>query len=1034
MFTDTLPPGITVAAPANASTTCEGGVITAQPGASLISYGTGGFVSAGSSCTINVDVTAASVGLLGNTSGELTSFSGGSSKNSGKAGAVLEITADTIHLDKNFLDDPVLPGDTVTLAFAVTYFGRDVSATDITFSDDLDATLAGLRAVGLPTGDPCGPGSTLTGTGVLTLSGGSLAPGETCGFQVSLQVPAGAVAGNYPNTTSSLTADIGGLPGVFAGAADNLFVSQAPLLAKTFLTDPVGSGEAVTLEFTITNISATSSATDIAFTDNLGAFLSGIEVSLPPSGFCGGGSTATFSIFNGMFTMAGGSLDPSSSCTFSVDLTIPIGASPGVYTNTTSAVSAVVDATSQTGLPASDSLTISAGPVLRKSFSRDRVMPGETVTLEFTLTNTGETSGEATAIAFTDDLSEALAGLSAIGLPLSDICGSGSSIAGTTSLGFSGGSLAAGQSCTFGVTLQVPAGSLPGRYTNTTSTVTALVAGNATTGPSAHDDLLIGGLDVSQAFTDDPVIPGETVTLEFTITNTAATAEVTDIGFTDNLNTVLSGLAAIGLPLNDICGPGSTISGAGSLSFSGGALSPGSSCTFDISLQVPPGALSGTYANTTSAIQAIFDGFPVVLDPARDSLVVDADLLRLTTSFTNDPVLPGATVNLAFSLTNLHAGQSATDISFTDDLDAALTGLAAIGLPASVCGGTLAGTDLLTFTGGFLAPGASCSFSVELQVPAGLPSGTTATNTTSQVTGKIGGLPVNGAPAGDALKVSSLSLIKAFGGTSRAGKTVTLQFAIDNNHPTDTAADLRFSDNLGAMFPGLVATGLPLNNICGTGSLLSGTGIITLSGATLGPEESCSFSVSLLLPLNAPHGFSLNTTSPLTVQGLEVAAPASALLEVDNDPDRDGILDRDDNCPDISNPDQSNNDGDNLGDVCDPDDDNDGVPDISDNCRFVANADQADFDGDGGGNACDVDDDNDGMPDSWEIAHGLNPYDPSDAERDDDGDGFSNLEEHGFGSDPNVFDEDKNNNGVPDSTDARRGMQHLLWYLLYSGQ
>lgn len=41
-----------------------------------------------------------------------------------------------------------------------------------------------------------------------------------------------------------------------------------------------------------------------------------------------------------------------------------------------------------------------------------------------------------------------------------------------------------------------------------------------------------------------------------------------------------------------------------------------------------------------------------------------------------------------------------------------------------------------------------------------------------------------------------------------------------------------------------------------------------------------------------------------------------------------------------------------------------------------------------------VDSDHDGMPDNWETAHGLNPHDPSDANGDYNGDGYSNLEKY----------------------------------------
>lgn len=41
-----------------------------------------------------------------------------------------------------------------------------------------------------------------------------------------------------------------------------------------------------------------------------------------------------------------------------------------------------------------------------------------------------------------------------------------------------------------------------------------------------------------------------------------------------------------------------------------------------------------------------------------------------------------------------------------------------------------------------------------------------------------------------------------------------------------------------------------------------------------------------------------------------------------------------------------------------------------------------------------VDSDNDGMPDAWETEHGLDPHDPSDQNRDQDQDGYTNIEEY----------------------------------------
>lgn len=90
-----------------------------------------------------------------------------------------------------------------------------------------------------------------------------------------------------------------------------------------------------------------------------------------------------------------------------------------------------------------------------------------------------------------------------------------------------------------------------------------------------------------------------------------------------------------------------------------------------------------------------------------------------------------------------------------------------------------------------------------------------------------------------------------------------------------------------------------------------------------------------------------------------------------DDSDRDGVRDGYDNCP-ISNADQRNTDGDIFGDACDlcpdergsnqlytalmnggcPDVDDDGIRDTEDNCPETSNADQTDLDGNGVGDAC----------------------------------------------------------------------------------
>ncbi len=71
--------------------------------------------------------------------------------------------------------------------------------------------------------------------------------------------------------------------------------------------------------------------------------------------------------------------------------------------------------------------------------------------------------------------------------------------------------------------------------------------------------------------------------------------------------------------------------------------------------------------------------------------------------------------------------------------------------------------------------------------------------------------------------------------------------------------------------------------------------------------------------------------------------------------------------------------------------------------RFISTTRVLDTDNDGIIDSIDTDDDNDGMPDSYEIANGLNSKDASDANLDNDGDDFTNLEEYILGYNPNIF-------------------------------
>jgi len=323
---------------------------------------------------------------------------------------------------------------------------------------------------------------------------------------------------------------------------------------------------------------------------------------------------------------------------------------------------------------------------------------------------------------------------------------------------------------------------------------------------------------------------------------------------------------------------GGTTVGTGFLIYSGGSVSAGTTCTFDVMVRVPAAATAGTYTNTTGTLSATIDGAARVLPPATDLLVVENNLIGLTKTFLSNPVAPGGTVDVEFTLTNLDPVNALSNVAFSVDFDGLLTGLTATGLPQSgVCGAgaTLSGTGVISLVGGNLAGGASCTFTVTLQIPTTVPLGSTLTCTTSSLTGRINGLIVLGDPASDDLEFQQVILTKAFTGSIEPGGTTSLTFSLTNHDPLNPANDISFFDNLGSILPGMVATDLPMNDICGMGSTLTGTSNIVFDGGILAAGASCMFTVTVQVPCDASAGMYTNVTSPLSLGGIE-GASASA--------------------------------------------------------------------------------------------------------------------------------------------------------------
>ena len=272
-------------------------------------------------------------------------------------------------------------------------------------------------------------------------------------------------------------------------------------------------------------------------------------------------------------------------------------------------------------------------------------------------------------------------------------------------------------------------------------------------------------------------------------------------------------------------------------------------------------------------------GLGTILD---DDEPLNTDLI-LTKEFLGDPVPPGGTAQLEFTIQAVGTYDAASELAFTDDLDAALPGLAALGpFDTGSCGGSLTGSAFLAFSGGALS-GGECSFQVTVQVPDDVPFTPTVTNTTSEITATIQSVPVTGDPATAQLELTLATFTKSFDGITRPSGTPVVTFAIENLSTLEAATDLSFTDDLETMMPGLVAAGLPAEP-CGPGSSATGTSVLTLSAGTVPAGGSCTFDVTLQVPATAVAGTYLNVTSELLSGETPVAAGAAARLIVDPAP------------------------------------------------------------------------------------------------------------------------------------------------------
>jgi hypothetical protein len=636
-FTDNLPtvasstPGSLVVASTPGVVNNCGGSVTATAGSSTISFSNAAL--AVGTCTITVNVSSAVDDQYTN-SVTIDSTDAGNGNTSSDTLNVINPP----HISKIFGGSIPLGGHT-SLAISVDNT-KNVNQTlsGITFTDTLPANLVVANPNGL--NNSCsGTATAVSGSGSVSLTSSTLAPGVTCGVSLQVQGIAAGVANNSV-TVSDTTAGTGN-----TGTA-SLTVVAPPTISKAFGASSIPLNGTTTVTFTIGNPNTTAAGdlTGVAFSDTLpvssGAGSATLVVAGTPgvSNTCGGTVTATAG--TGVISLSGGSVAHNSSCTLTVNVT---GTVAGDANNTTGAISSTEGGTGTTSNTVL--VKVVAPPTIAKAFNPTTIVLNGVSTLTITITNPAGNTVQENGVAFTDSFPANLVVFTPNGL--TNTCG-GTPVAtaGSGSVSLVGGTIAANSSCT--VTVNVTS-SVSGNYLNSTGPVSST---NGGTGASATATLTVASPpSIAKAFSPKTIPLNGTSTLTFTIQNPNSGVAFTGVAFSDTLPLGLVVSTPNGLS-NTCNGTASAAAGGNSISLTGGTIATSGSCTVVVNVT---GTAAGSFTNTSGAVSSN-EGGPG--NTATDTLTVNQASTSTAVASSANPSVFGVSVTFTATVTNTSGGST----------------------------------------------------------------------------------------------------------------------------------------------------------------------------------------------------------------------------------------------------------------------------------------------------------------------------------------------------------------------------------------
>ncbi len=375
-------------------------------------------------------------------------------------------------------------------------------------------------------------------------------------------------------------------------------------------------------------------------------------------------------------------------------------------------------------------------------------------------------------------------------------------------------------------------------------------------------------LSVTNVGTPNPVTPGGTVTYTQIVTNNSTTDAVNAV-FSENISQGTT-FTSISAPTGWVCTT-PAVGGTGVITCTDPDVAGSSSGTFTVVTGIPAATASGTQITDTASIASGTNDPNLTNNTATVVTLVAASTsadVRVTKAASASLVSPGGTITYTVVVKNYGPATSVTNI-LADTLPTAATfaSIAQSGTAWTCSTPAVGSTGTISCTLASFASGASTTFTVVMNIPAGDAAGTVLTNSASASSSTTDPNPNNNSATVSTVVVyniqNDLSVTNSASPTPVvAGNDVTFtQTATNAGVAAGSIVTVSGSVPTGTTFVSLTK---PNASWTCTTPAVGGTGNYSCNISTLASGGTGTFSLVVLVPTGTANGTQISNTVSVT--------------------------------------------------------------------------------------------------------------------------------------------------------------------------